>query len=454
MDSRSHSSKAVFGGCASKWARVAAGQRASIVMGFLGIFLASCGEQKRSATPASIPEAENRVSALAVIERPLPASSGSSEAGKDKNKTRLPVYELKIRPKDLQDLERTAFSNQTVPATFMAKGQIYEGVRVRYRGQWARTWPKKGFKIFFDHDKLFDGERCLNLNSGWRDPAFVREHLAYEVYAASGVPSPASRMVRLELNGRFRGLYVEVEQPDKGFLLRQNLRGAGLFKAISTSNRADERDLGREESFARHYERATKKAEGLRDLQLFCHELAQATNTLEFFTRRVDLDKYINYLAVGVLVQHWDCFNKKHFLACASGDVQKWFVIPWDLDRTFGDHWRGGFDYAQFPVLLGTRELPGTTGWNRMEDRFFSDPVLRSRFLERLGELLTKEFTPEKLFPALDRLESEIGPEAKMDRERWPSSSSDLHRGVAQLKNYITQRRAYLLDELPRLKGK
>jgi hypothetical protein len=87
-----------------------------------------------------------------------------------------------------------------------------------------------------------------------------------------------------------------------------------------------------------------------------------------------------------------------------------------------------------------------------MEDRFLSDPVLRSRFLDRLGELLAKEFTPEKLFPILDRLESDIGPEAKMDRELWPSSASDLHRGVAQIKSFITRRRAYLADELTRLR--
>jgi hypothetical protein len=46
---------------------------------------------------------------------------------------------------------------------------------VRHRGQWARSWPKKPLKIFFNQDKLFEGHGSLNLNSGWRDPAFVRE---------------------------------------------------------------------------------------------------------------------------------------------------------------------------------------------------------------------------------------------------------------------------------------
>jgi hypothetical protein len=126
-------------------------------------------------------------------------------------------------------------------------------------------------------------------------------------------------------------------------------------------------------------------------------------------------------------------------------------VVPWDLDRTLGDHWQGSFDEAHLPVLLGTRQLPGVTGWNRLADRFFSDPALRSRFLNRLAELLQKEFTAEKLFPILDRLESDIGPEAMLDRRRW-SGPADLHSGMDELKSYIKQRRAYLLSEVGKLR--
>ena len=67
-------------------------------------------------------------------------------------------------------------------------------MKVRLRGDWARTWPKKCLKIFFDKQTLFEGQDRINLNSGWRDPAFVREPLAYQIYAACGVPASRSRM--------------------------------------------------------------------------------------------------------------------------------------------------------------------------------------------------------------------------------------------------------------------
>jgi len=405
-----------------------------------GLILAGCGNNSnRSGDP--FPDAKPAFNMAATRESPVSAAVAS----------KLPVFELKMKTGDLQDLERSGFSNDTRPATFTANGEVYT-VKVRHRGQWARTWPKTPLKIFFEQGKRFEGRHCLNLNSAWRDPAFVREHMAYLVFAASGVPAPRTRMVRLQVNGNFYGLFVEVEQPDKGFLRTNELKGATLFKAVSKSNQADERDLGREATFANHYENETDKSEGVHELQSFCHDLARTTNTVDFFNRRVDLDRYINYLAGCVLVQHWDGFNKNHFLAYDGQKSQKWFTVPWDLDRTFGDHWNGSFSFHRLPVLLGTRELPATTGWNRLMDRFLAEPTLRARFLDRLQNLLEKEFTTEKLFPILDQLESDIGPEAALDRERWGGGGSNLHNGIAQLKTFVKRRRAFLLEEIPKLR--
>jgi spore coat protein H len=358
-------------------------------------------------------------------------------------------YELTIDAKSLRELDRNPYSDQTYPAKFVAEGSEYT-VKVRPRGAWARSWPKKPLKIFFEDGKEFEGNRCVNLNSAWRDAAFVREPLAYHVYAASGVPASRSRMVQLYVNGQFRGLYVEVEQPDKPLLKRHNFKGAALYKANSGDNQSDERNLGSEKSFSSNYEKETRKSEGHRDLQVFCRELAAATNALEFFTNRVDVERYVNYLAASALVQNWDGLNKNHFLVHDERGSKKWLVVPWDLDRTFGDHWQGGFDRANVPLLLGTQSLPGPTGWNRMADRFFSDTTLRNRFLDRLEELLQKEFTTQKLFPILDQFESQLAEDAPRDRKRWPGPAENLHDGIAEMKTFIEHRRVFLQREIGR----
>jgi spore coat protein CotH len=365
---------------------------------------------------------------------------------------KLTFYELKIDPKDLMRLERNAFGNETVPGVFIADGEVYDHIRVRYRGAWARTWPKKPLKIFFSKERPFQNEHCLNLNSGWRDPALAREYFAYHVFAACGVPASQTRMVRLHVNGRFRGLYVQVQQPDKAFVNSFKLKGASVYKAISKSNQADERDLGSEEAYRRHYEKQTQKQDGYGELQRFCHDLARAPNGLQFFERNLNVQEYINFLAATVLTQNWDGFNKNHYLVYDGQGSRKWLVVPWDLDRTFGDHWNWSFEAARLTAVLGTRQQPGITGWNRLEDRFLAEPSLRARFLDRLKDLLDKEFTEQKLFPMLDQVEAEIAPEAVLDRRRWPAPAPDLHQAIEQVKEFVRHRRAFLLTEIQQLR--
>jgi spore coat protein H len=362
--------------------------------------------------------------------------------------SKLPVYELKMEPRDLAKLDADPSSNETHPATFIADGVTYEKVHVRYRGDWARSWPKKPLKIFFNEDKPFQGHHSVNLNSAWRDASFLRETLAYQVYNTCGVPASRSRVVRLNLNGQFRGLYVEVEQVDKAFLKRVQLKGAALYKAHSSENWADERDLGRLASYTNHYEPETQKNETHADLQQFCQALSRSTNALEFFTNHVDLEKYINFLAVTAFVQNWDCFNKNHYLLHDLKGSKKWVVVPWDLDRTFGDIWFGRAIGAELPILQGTKSFPGPTGWNRMMEKFFSDSTLRERFAKRLQQLLETELTTEKLFPVLDRFEAEANAEAAQDRKRWRGSPLSLQKGIDQLKNYIERRRNFLAKDL------
>jgi spore coat protein H len=416
------------------------------------LLLAGCGRPADVAEapppPPSIPRLTNEVQVA-----PAPPTEPAGVVEDGPSNANLPVYELKMAQNEFLAVERNPFSNDTRPATFVANGQVYEGVRIRVRGAFSRSWPKKSLKIIFRQDKLFDGHHSLDLNSGWRDPAFVRETLAYKVYALCGAPAPISRMVRLNLNGHFLGLFVQVEQPDKGFLNRLNLKGASVYKATSRSNRADERDLGPEQAYQAHYNKETQKNSGYGELQQFCHGLEETQDVLDFFNRNIDLEKYINFLVATVLIQNWDGFDKNHFLVYDGQGSRKWFVVPWDLDRTFGDHWNWSFEESRLPVMLGTRQLPGVTGWNRIEERFFNEPTLRARFLDRLAEMLEKEFTPEKLFPVLDQLEQQISADAVRDRRRWPGAPGDLHSAIEGIKTFITERRTYLRSELKRLRS-
>jgi spore coat protein H len=422
----------------------------------IALLLFGCGQQADSAETTILAQAERPIIRPNLgYPRPMqPNPNSPATRLPAKVESKLPIYEIRMDPQHLEAMDMNPYGEESYPATFTANGTVYENVKIRYRGAWGRTWPKKPMKIFFNEDKMFNGQRRLNLNSGWRDPAFIRETLAYHIYHASGAAASTSRLARVHLNGAMRGLYVEVEQPDKEFLKRRGLKGGTIFKASSRAKMGDERAFGSVDEYRMHYEQETQKDQenSFAELHKFCSQLENTQNAAEFFNRHVDLEKYINYLAATTLCQNWDGYNKNHFLVYDANESKKWFVLPWDLDRSLGDHWDWSFGNARLPIELGTSRMPAITGWNRMHDRFFSDPTLRARFADRLQELLEKEFTTEKLHPVIDQLAADIAPEARLDRQIWPVADPDVKSATLLIKDFIKDRRAYLLQELPRFR--
>jgi spore coat protein H len=177
----------------------------------------------------------------------------------------------------------------------------------------------------------------------------------------------------------------------------------------------------------------------------------------------VDLEKYINYLAATTLCQNWDGYNKNHYLVYDRQGSKKWFFLPWDLDRTLGDHWDWSFVRADLPIELGTRTSPGITGWNHVMDRFMSHPELRKRLADRLQQLLETEFTMEKLGPVIERIQSTIEADAVLDYRRWPNANGygmyrddqvPVAESIKGVKRFIENRRRFLLAELGRFRAK
>ena len=91
---------------------------------------------------------------------------------------------------------------------------------------------------------------------------------------------------------------------------------------------------------------------------------------------------------------------------------------------------------------------------NKLFDAFYNEPTLRKRLLDRLEVLLETEFTNEKLFPILDRWESEISEDVALDRQNWPNGEAgDFHAGIVGVKRFIVDRRVYLFREIKALRA-
>src|SRR5262245_11402747 len=98
---------------------------------WLSLFLlAACGRNADPRAEAPASSRKERATPTTAAAVPMSAKargeSASRAAGVNEQPqvagTNLPIYELRIGRDDLRRLEQSAFSNQTVPATFIADG--------------------------------------------------------------------------------------------------------------------------------------------------------------------------------------------------------------------------------------------------------------------------------------------------------------------------------------------
>ena len=130
-----------------------------------------------------------------------------------------------------------AYSSETVwvDVDITYDGIAMEDVGLRLKGRWG-SWrsfeDKPSLKL--DFNRYVDGQEFaelegMTLNNMIIDCSFMREHMAYPVYEAMGVPVPRTAYVWVTVNGADYGLYLNIESIDDVYLDRHHEDGNGTL---------------------------------------------------------------------------------------------------------------------------------------------------------------------------------------------------------------------------------
>ncbi|MCZ6795966.1 MAG: CotH kinase family protein [Planctomycetota bacterium] len=374
----------------------------------------------------------------------------------------LPVYHVFIREEDWARLNADIWTDEYFPAVFVHEGRVFSDVGLRFRGGRPRLFRKKSLKLAFPDAQLFRGRRRLNLNAAAMDDDYITEPLAYWLYARVGLEASEARLVRVELNGEFWGLFVDVEQVDERYLERFGLdpRGA-LYKSVGIVGSHRKLDgvryNGQEYTYESQYEKKTRKDEPHDDLIEFIHGLYDTPPAVmeAYLAANLDVEQYINYLATSNVMCIWDNIQHNFYFYRDTEGTGKWRVLPWDLDHAWGE-WEWNYYYdATYHLYMGTRSHPFANvwyTWNQLWTVLLDVPRYRTMYLERIRELLNTQFAEGPVFRKIDALRAEVEATARLDEARWPDSREPQHTGprrtMAQeipiLKQTFTRRRRYL----------
>ncbi|RME74919.1 MAG: hypothetical protein D6784_08990 [Chloroflexi bacterium] len=392
---------------------------------------------------------------------------------------------VRVNPADFENLRRNPWQDTLITADMEIDGAVFSGGRFGFRDASTLNFPEKSCRLLFPDGNLFNGRiRQLNLNTTYGDPSLIREWLAFDLLAAAGLPAPEAYPARLTIRARdgqtlAEGIYTALEHIDDVFFRRRQRDTGALYEATGgmvngkfmaalldpqpdTILKALYRqhhpgkviargllvDIARKAHHLPALELADAGDSDFADLAALIAAIANLdeSSAPQKLNDILDLDAYLTWLAVNTLVQNNDVYEKNYFLHRRPED-NRWEIIPWDYDLTFGRVWREscGTLCDDRPADLPIKGGPQLA--NRLSRLVLTTPSLYQELRTRLVDLLSTVFAEEELFPKIDRLYEDVAALVYLKSGGWPARDR-FEQARSQLKEWVRQRRRYLLKDV------
>jgi len=360
-------------------------------------------------------------------------------------------YFFYIHPDSLNLL----YSRSIWDETYIPMKLVYNGVEksgeIRFKGHTTKRYPKKPFRVKLKKGNELDNYRFLGFNAMYTDKSLMREKIVWDLYKRFGTVTPETYYVNIYINDKNYGLYLFIERINKTFELMPEKygfnRGGTMYQPYDATHCGDLFIPTDTTDYYRCYEKQFPADSNYSDLIQLINQIN--TTPTENFHILVDSlfygDCVTDWLVLNALTSSGDTYNKNYYLYHDSV-LNKWLIIPWDYDLTFG---RNGDFNLPYPLDLLNDNFtywypPNTTGPdNALKSKFFQNPILRARFNQKIDSLLRYEFTEAKMYPYIDSLKNLIKEYVYKDEFKW-GTNQEFEEQVEALKYFITARKFYL----------
>lgn len=372
---------------------------------------------------------------------------------------------LDVSEDNLRKLKEALPKRIYVPATFRWNDVTLENVGVRYKGN-SSSNPNQPFKRSFlikfsefEKQQRFLGLERIALDNGIQFGSLFSEPLVTEILRDLKIPASRCNHATLQLNGKFHGVYVNVERIDTTFVRDRFPPGKGpLYKCDLGGPGANLQPVPDEawqqkehRAFEAKSKAAQKDADDVRD---FITRI-NATPPEQFAAAldgMIHTDAFLKTMAVMLYAGAFDQLTgwnpHNYYLYRDPGD-ERWHYLPWDLDVGFADH-----AFGQIPVIEGWNAAwPVAGGPPRpLTERIVDDPKLLERYRQFADEILEQYFHPDVLQPKLNRIYDRLQPHLASDpfppRRATVPSDRGYDSIVASISEFIRTRYATARQQL------
>lgn len=325
--------------------------------------------------------------------------------------SRVRRVDIRLAKADWDRMWKDPEAKLMVQADAVVFGEPLNDVGLRMRGQFSlrESGTKKPWKI--DTDAYVDGQEFHNLRqlmllNNIGDPSMLKEKLAYEMMAFSGLPASHVGYVELwiDLNDDdqppfYWGVYTLVERVDNKYIgnrYGQDSKGGNLYKAshaqrgpMDLKYYGDSIEAYPTQNGQYAYGKMNNEEElDYSDIVELCRvidgvEYAGDEELMQAYESAINIDSFLRYIAVVTIIDNWDSYpyTGNNFYLFNNPVTGRFEWIPWDLT------W-GGNPQTQ---LFG-RADPGLIGEAPLYDNVFQVDTYKMKYAAYVDLLLRNWF--------------------------------------------------------------
>jgi spore coat protein H len=371
--------------------------------------------------------------------------------------TQLPIWELEVDPDDLARIESNPESDEAIQGMLVVDG-VPHATALRLHGASSRYFPKKSFRFELSEMGAVTGTygKKLVLRAEYNDKSLLRNWLALRMFRANTrIPTSRSQLVHFRVNGRYYGVMHNVERVASRMLDEWGLATNGsLYEAdpedAFLNPGGNLTPVTPPEDYPHVYQHQAGAID-YTDLRAFIEETLALPDDMfaNAIERELEVDDYIDYLAMMAAIQNIDHIRKNFYLYRDPLQARGWRVLPWDLDLTFGHLWSEENDVLEeeiatdADVFVGV-QVPERGGfYNQLIDRLLTLPSYRARFLTRLDAMLSTGLTRSAAEAMLANAVCRATPDILADRQKR-ASNAEYESRVAEIGDFLDARFSYV----------
>ena len=210
------------------------------------------------------------------------------------------------------------------------KPTLFDHINITVRGiaLVSQGEANGGYKVHFHKDHTLQDMTSVNLIFEGNERFILAEALSYELFRRAGNPVSVTDFIRVWADGRLVGYHLLMEQPNRSFLRRNQLRDDGNLYKVNWFGG----------SIARNHEKKTHIHEGQDDILDIVARLrgTRGEEQWKIIQENFNVPAFVNYFAINQLVCDWDGFFNNYFTYHDVNGSKKWEIYPWDRDKTWG----------------------------------------------------------------------------------------------------------------------